>query len=83
MAATTGQGPVLLMKKLGAMFSLVLGAVLTAFGYSIEYRRCRASGVGRNPLGAQNHKTQSGQSTRIALDRLEEGAAVPNARLRF
>jgi hypothetical protein len=52
MAATTGQGPVLLMKKLGAMFSLVLGAVLTAFGYSIESTATTVVGVVLLVLGA-------------------------------
>jgi uncharacterized membrane protein YjjP (DUF1212 family) len=34
MAAVTDQGPVLLAKKFGAMLALILGAALTAYGYS-------------------------------------------------
>ena len=34
MAAVTDQGPILLAKKFAAMLALILGAVLTAYGYS-------------------------------------------------
>lgn len=52
MAAATGQGPVLLMKKLGGMFALVLGAILTAYGYSIESTATTVVGVVLLVVGA-------------------------------
>lgn len=45
MAATTSMKPVLLMKKLGGMISLILGTVLTALGYSIESTATTLIGV--------------------------------------
>jgi drug/metabolite transporter (DMT)-like permease len=52
MVANTGQGPVLLMKKLGGMFALVLGAVLTAAGYAAESTETTIVGVVLLVVGA-------------------------------
>jgi hypothetical protein len=52
MAADTGQGPILMMKKLGAMASLILGAALAAFGYSSESTGTIVVGVVFLALGA-------------------------------
>ncbi len=51
MAATTDQGPVLLAKKFGGMLSLVLGAALTAYGYSMESTATIVVGVALLVLG--------------------------------
>ena len=45
MAAVTDQGPVLLAKKFGAMLALILGAVLTAYGYSESSTATMVAGV--------------------------------------
>ena len=52
MAANTGQDPVLLMKKLGGMFALVLGAVLTAAGYGAGSSETTVVGVVLLVVGA-------------------------------
>ena len=52
MVANAGQGPILLMKKLSGMFSLVLGGVLTAYGYSVESTGTVIVGVALLALGA-------------------------------
>jgi predicted phage tail protein len=52
MMANTGQGPVLLMKKLGGMFALVLGAALAVAGYAAESTEAAVVGVVLLVVGA-------------------------------
>ena len=52
MAANADQGPILMVKKLGGMLSLILGAVLTALGYGAESTATIVVGIVFLALGA-------------------------------
>jgi hypothetical protein len=52
MVAQADEGPIFLMKKMGGLFSIILGCLLTAVGLTFDYTGITALGVLLLVLGA-------------------------------
>jgi hypothetical protein len=52
MVAHADEGPILLLKKMGGMISIILGCLLTAVGITFEYHGVSVLGVLLLVLGA-------------------------------